>query len=343
MTGRDAAGARPVLILGGYGSLGSRVARALRFLHPGLRLIIAGRDLGKAQALAGELGQASAIRFDLDRDDLGLAADIAPGVVVTAARDLSLKTQRYAARQGAAYIALSDGVFELGPVIAGFVHDRPTAPVVLLGHGMGAVPTLAALHAAQAYDAVEAIELGLLFDPADPLGPASQRDMDRIGAIGPAPLLREEGSWIWKTGPQTKRAFAGLDGAIHEGEAVGLVDVLSLAASGAASIRADFAVGETASTKAGGPPSHEVVIEIVGRKRSGDAGRFRYELVDPGGYAALSAKGVAIVVERLAGLDRDGPPKPGLYLPESLVEPAHAMERLGRFGIAMREARAAAR
>ena len=41
----------PVLILGGYGSVGSRTARALRRLHPELPLVIAGRDSAKAHAL----------------------------------------------------------------------------------------------------------------------------------------------------------------------------------------------------------------------------------------------------------------------------------------------------
>ena len=34
----------PVLILGGYGSVGSRTGRALRQHHPDLPLVIAGRD-----------------------------------------------------------------------------------------------------------------------------------------------------------------------------------------------------------------------------------------------------------------------------------------------------------
>ncbi len=332
----EAAAAAPVLILGGYGSLGARTARTLRQLHPQLPVVIAGRDAGKARALAQELAHAEAAALDLDRDDLGLPEDLAPAVVVTALRDLSLRTQRYAAARRAAYIALSDGVFELGPVVAGFMRAPTAAPVVLLGHGMGSVPALAALHAAQDFESVAAIELGLVFDPADPLGPASQRDMERIGKIGPPPLVVDQGRWRWIGPPQSRREFSGVDGVRHHGEAVGLVDVLSLAAVEAPAIRVDFAEGVTASTRRGEPASHEVIIEIEGRRRGGDAGRFRYELVDPEGYAALSAKGVAVVVESLLGLAGRPAPGPGLYLPEQFVETAHLMRRLAGFGIVLR-------
>lgn len=327
----------PVLILGGYGSVGSRTARALRRLHPRLPLVIAGRDAGKAQALAADLGEAVTAPLDLERDDLGLPADLKPAVVLTAVRDLSLRTQSWAAGRGAAYVALSDGVFEVGPAIAGFIRRPEAAPVVLLGHSMGSVPVLAALHAASDFARIEAIEIGLVFDPADPLGPASQQDMERIGAIGPAPLVRSEGLWRWIGPPQTQRSFIGVDGREHQGTTVGLVDVFSLSASGAESVRVDFAEGRTASSLRGEGPSHEVVIEIAGRRHDGREGRFRWELVDADGYAALSAKGIAVVIEGLFGLAGKERPKHGLHLPETLVETDHLMRRLAGFGIAMRE------
>ncbi len=327
----------PVLILGGYGSVGSRTARVLRRLHPKLPLVIAGRDSGKAQALADELGHAYAAPLDLERGDLGLLADLKPSVVLMAVRDLSLRTQRWAAAKGAAYVALSDGVFEIGPALAGFIRQSQAAPVVLLGHSMGAVPALAALHAAREFERVDAVEIGLVFDPADPLGTASQKDMDRIGAIGPASLLKSGGLWRWIGAPQAGRRVTGVDGREHEGLAVSLVDVFSLAQSGAPNLRVDFALGETASSRRGEAPSLEVITEVTGSRRDGREGRFRWELVDPDGYAALSAKGIAVVVEGLFGLAGKARPEGGLHLPETLVDTGHLMRRLGEFGIVMRE------
>lgn len=322
----------PVLMLGGYGSLGSRVTRLLRGLHPQLPITIVGRDTAKAAALAAEVGNAAIARVDLDRADLGLPGDAPYGIVVTALRDLSLNTLRFAQARGIPYVALSDGVFEIGPLVARYVHHPAAAPIVMLGHGMGSVPTLAALYLARGFSSVDAIELGLLFDPEDPLGPASAVDMERIGRVGPAPLLLRGGRWTWG-GDGAVRAFASVDGTAHAGEAVGLMDVLSLSSTAAASIRVDFAEGITASRRRGEPASHEVMIDIVGERADGASGRFRYALVDPEGYAALSARGVVVVIERLLGLAGGPPPGPGLYLPEMLVDPAHLVDTLQRLGI----------
>ena len=324
---------KSVLMLGGYGSLGARSSHMLRRLHPDQHLTIAGRDRRKAEALAEAIGNATAAQFDLDRADLGLPGDADFGVVVTALRDHSLNSMRYAQALRVPYVALSDAAFEIGPLVARYIHAASLAPVLMLGHGMGAVPTLAALHFASAFRTIEAIEIGLIFDPADPLGPASAADMERINRIGPAPLLVHGGRWRWATAEAAARRFTGSDGSQHQGQAVGLVDVLSLSSTGSRSVRVDFAEGRTASSRRGEPPSHEVIIEIVGQRLDGTTDRHRYELVDSEGYAALSARGVAVAVERLLGLAGGPVQAPGLYLPEVLVDPAHMVRRLEAFGV----------
>lgn len=323
----------PVLILGGYGSVGSRSARMLRRLQPDLPIAIAGRNLAKAEALAAEIGNATAVSIDIETPDLGLGADKPYGIVVTALRDLSLNTMRFAQARAIPYVALSDGVFELAPTVAQFVHNPARAPILLLGHGMGGVPALAALHCAHDFASIDSIELGLAFDPADPLGPASAVDMHRIGKIGPSPLVFDDRRWSWIGGEKLLRGFTGVDGAPRAGQAVGLQDVLSLSSAPASSIRVDFAEAVTATSKRGEAPSHEVVIEIVGMRKDGARGRFRYELIDPEGYAAMSARGIAIMVERLLGLAGGSAPGPGLYLPEIIVEPSHLVARLRLLGL----------
>jgi hypothetical protein len=328
----------PVLILGGYGSVGARIIRMLRRLQPDLPIAIVGRDLPRAEDLANSIGNATAGIVDLERVDLGLPRDADYSIVVTALRDLSLNTMRFAQTRRIPYVALSDGVFEIGPTAVRFAHRPGAASILLLGHGMGAVPVLAALHCARAFRTIDAIEVGLVFDPADPLGPASRVDMDRIGAVGPSPLILNDGRWQWITTEERTRRFTGVDGSPHEGQAVGLVDVLSLSVSTARTIRVDFAEAATASSKRGEPPSHEVIIEIAGEHANRGQGRFRYELVDLDGYATLSARGIAIAVECLLGLGGHSAPKAGLYLPESILD-AHAfVERLQDLGVTIEEA-----
>ncbi|MFQ3790005.1 saccharopine dehydrogenase NADP-binding domain-containing protein [Halomonas sp. A29] len=322
-----------VLLLGGYGSLGSRIARLLRRRHPELHLTIAGRNREKAEALATELGNADATLVDLSRADLGLPQDRAFSAVATAVRDLSLNSMCFAQARGIAYIALSDAPFELGPLVARYIHE-PTVPVLMLGHSIGAVPTLAALHFAGRFSRVEAIEIGLVFDPDDPFGAMSNADMARIAQVGPQPLVLREGRWSYAAGEEAARTFTGVGGVHHQGQAVGLADLLSLCSiETLSSMRVDVAEGRTASSRSGQGPSHEVIIEISGEMIGGDIGRYRYELVDPQGYAMLSARGVAVCIERLLGLDGGALPGSGLYLPESLVDSAYLLEQIEAGGV----------
>jgi hypothetical protein len=68
----------------------------LRKLHPELPMTIVGRDPTKAAALAHEVGTATPTLANLERADLGLPVDAEYGAVVTALRDYSLNTMRYA-------------------------------------------------------------------------------------------------------------------------------------------------------------------------------------------------------------------------------------------------------
>lgn len=48
----------PILLMGGSGAIGQRTIHALRAAHPGVPLLIGGRDLAKAQRAAEQVGAA---------------------------------------------------------------------------------------------------------------------------------------------------------------------------------------------------------------------------------------------------------------------------------------------
>lgn len=79
-----------------------------------------------------------------------------------------------------------------------------------------------------------------------------------------------------------------------------------------------------------------MIIEITGERLDGTSGRFRYELVDREGYATMSGRGVAVAIERLLGLAGGDAPGPGLYLPETVVDPGHLVRRIEDFGVEVR-------
>ena len=98
-------------------------------------------------------------------------------------------------------------------------------------------------------------------------------------------------------------------------EAVGLTDSLGLwGASNAASIRLDAAEGRTGRAE-DGTPTHEVIVEIAGEHAEHGPGRYRWELIDPEGNVMLGARGVALAIERLLGLDGSATTWPRALLP----------------------------
>lgn len=327
----------PILILGGSGSLGSGIARTLRQLQPGIPITITGRDRARAETVATAIGGADIAAVDLGRSDLGLPADARFSAVITCLRDLSLVTMRYAQDRGIPYFALSDAVFELGPTVAQFAHRPQAAPVVLLGHSIGSAPVMAALHYARGFERVDRIAIGLLFDPADTPGAATVVDMDRIAATAPAALMLKGGQWHWAGADDAARTFRGVDGVEHEAVATSLVDPISLAAAtGASDIRVDIAEGPTASSRRGDGASHEVIVEIGGKRIDGAEGVSRYLLVDEG-YALMSARAIAVLIERMLGLAGGPPCAAGLYLPETIVDPSVMIAKLADLGVSIRE------
>ncbi|MCE2926255.1 MAG: saccharopine dehydrogenase NADP-binding domain-containing protein [Rickettsiales bacterium] len=100
-----------VLILGGYGNFGKRIAHAL--VRSGVPVIIAGRNQQKAEALAATLGLlAKAAMVDAEYDLADALKRLKPGVVVNTCGPFQLKNYDVAEvciGAGVHYIDLADG------------------------------------------------------------------------------------------------------------------------------------------------------------------------------------------------------------------------------------------
>ncbi|WP_437731715.1 hypothetical protein [Sorangium sp. So ce1335] len=332
----------PVLLIGGSGQVGARAARALRRLHPDLPLAIAGRDARKAAAVAAEVGgPTTSTTADVGRDDLGLDRGASFSAIVALVKDEASNAVKRALADGVPHLAFSDFVSEIGPVVAHHVARPTRAPILLLGHVLGGTATLAALHLAQDLRSVDAIAIGCVIDADDRGGPASQADFERNEQIGQAALFLQDGRWTWARGDAAARRFADAEGVERLGHALPLLDVVSLAAAtDARSIRVDLAARDAAPRRAGHVT--ELVVEVSGRGHDGAGARLRYDIVDEDSYSGLSAYGAAIATERLLGLAGGPPVGPGLYNPESLLDPARAVARLEELGPRVRRTRGVA-
>lgn len=330
----NASSIKPVLILGGYGIVGSRAAKALRSLHPDLPIAIAGRDGAKAEAFAKTLGNATGLQVDIGRPDLGIDPAARFSAMIPFFKDTTLNALKYAQTQGIPYVAFSDFTFDIGPEVALYAHHPQKTTLLLLGHYLGGTTTLAILHFAREFAAIDEIWIGALLDEEDHGGPAAVADGDHVANSVPNPLIAKDGKWVWAEGVDAKRSFVGVGGRTWEADAFALLDAPSLvAATGAKSAWLGLAVGEPESRRNGGGMTHEMVIEINGTGHDGAALKRRYDLIDEGGYVTMSGRGAALALERAVGLSGDGKAlTPGLYNPENVMDPAYVVERMEAFG-----------
>ncbi|AKV00546.1 Saccharopine dehydrogenase [Labilithrix luteola] len=326
----------PVLIVGGSGVVGSRAAKALRKLHPHLPVAIGGRDLEKASAVASEIGNADAVRIDLDRTDLGQPEAKRFSAVVMFVKDTSTNALLYAQDKGVPYVDVSTATFEIAPEVALYASRPSRSPIVLASHWLAGAALLPTLHFAEAYAKVDTIAIGAVLDEQDMGGPAAYADYERITQVIAEAQIFEDGKWVWASGDRSSRVFSAVDGVETRGQAYSVFDTMTLAAAtGARSVRVDLVLGESASRRRGEPFSTEFVIELAGVKHDGSSGRSRHELVHREGQAPVTAAAVATIVERLLGLVGE-PVSPGLYLPNAFITPAHMLERLAAFGTQIR-------
>ncbi|GAB3927209.1 hypothetical protein GCM10029976_023080 [Kribbella albertanoniae] len=309
----------PVLLLGGSGQAGSSTAAMLRDWHPALPLTIAGRDLGRAQHVADDLGTATAATVDISRPNLGLPGEASYSAVVATVWDKHLHGLRYAQDHGIPYLSISSGMTDIAPeVIAG----GQRAPIVLASHWAAGVITLAALDVVREFGPVETIEITAILDDQDTGGPASATDMERLADASPAAYIRENGTFRWTA--DTEVAVPTLDGRTLPGQYVAILDVPSLAlATGAPNVRFAFAMGESSGRRHHGTPSHDVQIRLTSGARTAT-----HTLTHPGGQRPVTAVGIALLVERLL----TNPVAPGIHSPEALITPTHATTRLRKSG-----------
>lgn len=322
----------PILLLGGSGVIGRLTARTLRATYPDLPLLIGGRDLAKAQKAAAETDGAQGVVIKPDSSDLGLGQRKISAVVVLY-KDHSLAGLRFAQSRGVPHLSISSGVFEIAPEIASFMHMPGAAAVVLGYEWLVGATTVPALDLAKAFGQVHEIRIGALVDEDDVGGPAVAADFAHLNHLMPAALTRRDGVYLWREGDDAKAVFSALDGSKIEASGFSSIDVTGLAAAtGAHSVQFNLGMGVSSSRRKGGAFSTEIILELSGLDHAGHTLSTRHAVVHPGGSAPLTALGIALIVERLVGLDGKPPVAPGLYFPYQVLDAPHYLARLAQEG-----------
>ncbi len=171
-----------VVIAGGYGAFGQRVAKSLA-AHAGVEVVIAGRDAARADAVCAQLGSAANPLVVDCTDPRGIAAMLAlrPQLVIDAAGPFQGRSYALAeacARNGAHYVDLADARAHVAGITQ--LDAIARANNVLIASGASTVPAITtALVDALAPEraSVRAIEVGISPGHRAPRGLATVRSI----------------------------------------------------------------------------------------------------------------------------------------------------------------------
>ena len=324
-----------ILLIGGSGVVGLQTAQFLRAAHPGVPLLIGGRDQVKGRTVAAAIGNAESVVIDLQAQDLGLGASAVSAISAVAIffKDDGLAGLRFAQSRGLPHISISSGIHEIGPEVASYMHKPDIAPVVLGAEWLVGATTVPTLALAREFGKVRDISIGALIDEQDTGGPEAKVDMARLTKTMSAALTRRNGDFYWRTGVEAEAEFFAADGTRMEASAFAPYDVVALAAAtGAPNVQFNLAMGMSSTRRQGGPVSTEVLIELAGADHAGRSLRTRHAVVHPQGQMPLTGLGVAMILERLVGLDGKAATPAGLYFPYQLLESARYLDRLKTIG-----------
>lgn len=322
----------PILLVGGSGIVGRCTAQYLRAANPDVPLLIGGRNLAKAKEVAAEIENAEGAVLDLTADDLGLSERPVSAVAVFP-KDDRIAGLRFAQARGVPHISISGGITEIGPEVAAYAHKPNAAPVVLGAEWLVGATTIPTLELAKEFGRVHDITIGALLDEQDAGGPATTDDLERLTKTMPAALTLRDGAYFWRVGDDARAEFHAADGTRVEASAFTPYDVVGLAtATGAPNVQFNLAIGVSSTRRRGESMSTEIIIELAGEDQAGQPLRTRHAVLHPRGQVPLTALGVAMVLERLVGLDNKPPTLPGLYFPYQLLDSAVYFSRLKKIG-----------
>lgn len=322
----------PVLLIGGSGIVGRWTARFLREAHPDVPILIGGRNLARAEETADTIGNATGITVDLEKDDLGLGERSISAVAVLF-MDERAAALRFAQKRNVPHISISAGINEIAPEVAAYIHNPAASAVVLGTEWLVGATTIPAIKFASEFSAINNITINALLDEQDDFGPAANADLERQTKTVPAALARRNGAFYWRVGDDAKSKFKAADGTEMEASALSPYDVVGLAtATGAPNVQFNLALGVSSTRRRGEPFSTEIIIELAGTDHSGKPLRTRNAVIHPQGQMPLTGLGVAMVIERLTGLDGNSPTAAGLYFPYQLLEANAYFARFEQIG-----------
>ncbi|MGY5803015.1 SDR family NAD(P)-dependent oxidoreductase [Rhizobium sp. LEGMi12c] len=168
---------RKILVLGGYGGFGARLSR--RLAGDGFEVLVTGRNLEAAKALASRLPNAIGLQADRNGDIAAILDKHKPFLLIDAAGPFQHSDDRVVRaciKAGIHYIDLADARDFVGSI--GSLDEQAKAASVTVISGASSVPALSTAVVAELskdMQAVRSIEMSISASNRGPQAPRSHR------------------------------------------------------------------------------------------------------------------------------------------------------------------------
>jgi saccharopine dehydrogenase (NAD+, L-lysine-forming) len=343
-----------ILIVGGYGVVGRRIADDLAPDYPD-RLVVAGRSLERAKQLASDLGRGvRGRRLDITDPQSIEAALGGVGAVMSCIDQPEPHLLHAAIARGLAYTDVAPHLMTRRPTEAMKAEAARTSAQIVLGAGLApGISSLLARLGADRVGAVESVESNVLLSVGDTYGPASRaylmeeialpyavriegREVPMRPFAGSAPPLGERTAYLFPFSdqvffPETLGARTALSRLVLEPPWLGTLLSALVRLRITAMLRRRAGAEERVQRlstqlqrRYKGRDSYGVVVDVRGAR-----GRVRAGLVGRG-QATGTAIGAAAVVRALTQGEIE---QPGIWLAEQVVPPESFFERLAARGL----------
>lgn len=329
---------KKVLIAGGYGTVGSQIAKILHDQNQELQLLLGGRHPGKPLPFASP--RLHSLFVDTTAQDPLAHAPDDLSLIINAVNDPDDSLLLAAVSRRIPVVDITRWTERFTRAIERLSKSELQSPVVLTSGWMAGTPALfGKLHAADLQDVT--IDIFALYAMQDKAGPDSAAYMNRLtipfdiytkGAARTVLPMSEPLAVTFPGGFRTN--CYRLDTPDH----LTLVQVPSVTS---ASFRIAFdqkwattalvslvrsgiwkllgqKLRQSILYNPGQGAAHEVVVQIAGRDQRGVRIRRQVEISDPNGQTHLTATGAAIQAQRILA-DKGTAATPGIFFPESLA------------------------
>jgi len=356
--------ANTVLIAGGYGVVGSQIAKIIRQRHPTTPLLLGGRNPASAEPLVQQLGNAKGVALDLESTAPLAGLSARPTVVLNVVNDPHNYLLLDCVRAGVPYIDITRWTERMREAIVRVaLEDDLRAPVMLGSAWMAGVAVILAQAASESFSVVDRIDLDILFAMADKAGPNSAEYMDRLSIPFDVKVNGELQQRMPFTDPKTVDFPGGYSGKVYRFDVPDQMTLPSTTGAKSVSGRIGFDSGSATGSLAfmansgimkllnrpmfdglrrgllynpGEGAAHELVIEVEGKDSEGRPHKNRVTVVDPEGQTHLTACGAVVQLERVLGLDGLPALGAGVHFPEKDSNIDAALDLFGDNGVLIR-------